>query len=72
MNVLSFKREAIFQEDGSICDPKTGEIRTLHSASSEPEADRTGPEIAAKFIADSRLEIWSSCLRKPRRRLLIL
>jgi hypothetical protein len=52
MNVLSFKREAIFQEDGSICDPKTGEIRTLHSASSEPEADRTGPEIAAKFIAD--------------------
>jgi hypothetical protein len=54
MNVVSFKtREAIFREDGTICDPDTGEIRELFPAPSQkPKPDLTGPQIAAKFIAD--------------------
>lgn len=28
--VVNLKREPIFQEDGTICDPQTGEIRQLH------------------------------------------
>jgi hypothetical protein len=54
MNVVSFKaREAIFREDGTICDPDTGEIRELFPAPSQkPKPDLTGPQIAANFIAD--------------------
>jgi hypothetical protein len=51
-NVTYLKRHAIFLEDGSICDPTTGEIRELHSAPSRPKPDLTGPQIAAKFIED--------------------
>jgi hypothetical protein len=51
-SILSIKRPPIFQEDGTICDPHTGEIRELHPAPGHPEVDRTGPQIAAKFIAD--------------------
>jgi hypothetical protein len=40
---------AIFLEDGTICDPATGEIRSLDQA---PRAVLTGPQIAAKFVAD--------------------
>jgi hypothetical protein len=29
-NVTAFKRQPIFQEDGSICDPQTGKISQLH------------------------------------------
>jgi AAA domain len=51
-NVTYLKRQAIFQEDGTICDPRTGEIRELHSTPSRPKPDLTGPQIAAKFIAE--------------------
>jgi hypothetical protein len=51
--VLPFKRQPIFQEDGSICDPATGEIRSLdRPAPSQPKDALAGPQIAAKFIAD--------------------
>jgi hypothetical protein len=51
-NVTYLKRQAIFQEDGTICDPVTGEIRDLYPTPKQPKPDLTGPQIAAKFIAD--------------------
>jgi hypothetical protein len=52
-NVTPFKRQPIFQEDGSICDPKTGEIRSLDQISKPAtELALTGPQAAARFIAD--------------------
>lgn len=43
-NVTPFKRQPIFQEDGSICDPKTGEIRSLDP--SKPESVPLTPNIS--------------------------
>jgi hypothetical protein len=51
-NVLSFNRQPIFQEDGTICDPKTGEIRPLNQPAPKPKIVLTRPQTAAKFIAD--------------------
>jgi hypothetical protein len=33
--VVNLKREPIFQEDGTICDPATGEIRQLHETTAD-------------------------------------
>jgi hypothetical protein len=52
-NVTAFKCQPIFQEDGSICDPTTGEIISLDQISKPTIAPvLAGPQIAAKFIAD--------------------
>jgi hypothetical protein len=51
-NVTSIAKKLpgpIFLEDGTICDPSTGEIRSLDQPA--PKA-LTAPQIAAKFIAD--------------------
>jgi hypothetical protein len=42
MAILPFKRSPIFLEDGTICDPHTGEIKNLHGiTANQPETNNT-------------------------------
>jgi hypothetical protein len=52
MAILPFKREVLFLEDGTIRDPVTGVIRELFPAQTKSKTHLTGPQIAAKFVAD--------------------
>jgi AAA domain len=42
MAILPFKRPPVFLEDGTICDPHTGEIKNLHGiTANQPETNNT-------------------------------